>query len=145
MAASIESRVPFLDHPLVEFTTTIPARFNIRGLSGKHVLKSAVEDLLPATIIHQKKLGFPTPIHDWLAHEGTRRVEEILLSPRSVERKIFKPDGIRRLIREHKENLVDHTDRLWRLLNFELWMRVCIEGERDFAQDAFDSLKMAGR
>ena len=145
MAASIESRVPFLDHPLVEFTTTIPARFNIRGLSGKHVLKSAVEDLLPATIIHQKKLGFPTPIHDWLAHEGTRRVEEILLSPRSVERKIFKPDGIRRLIREHKENLVDHTDRLWRLLNFELWMRVCIEGERDFAQDAFDALKMAGR
>src|SRR6266403_631542 len=67
MAASIESRVPFLDHELVEFTASIPAKYNTRGLAGKFILKSAIEDLLPREIVYRQKMGFPTPWAHWLA------------------------------------------------------------------------------
>ena len=76
MAASIESRVPFLDHILVEFTARIPARYSIQGLSGKHILKLAVEDLLPRSIVYRQKMGFPTPWAYWLAGPTTRRSRE---------------------------------------------------------------------
>ena len=67
MAASIESRVPFLDHVLVEWATRVPASVQIRGTSGKRILKKAMEDLLPHSIIYRPKLGFPTPWSGWLA------------------------------------------------------------------------------
>jgi asparagine synthase (glutamine-hydrolysing) len=67
MAASIESRVPFLDHELVEFTAQIPAEYSVEGMAGKFILKKAVEDLLPKSIIYRKKMGFPTPWEHWLA------------------------------------------------------------------------------
>ncbi len=67
MAASVESRVPFLDHELVEFTASIPAKYSTNGMAGKCILKSAVADLLPESIVHRKKLGFPTPWAYWLA------------------------------------------------------------------------------
>ena len=67
MAASIESRVPFLDHVLVEFTASIPAKYSTRGMAGKCILKAAVEDLLPDSIVHRKKMGFPR-----LGHIGSQ-------------------------------------------------------------------------
>src|SRR5207245_3554182 len=67
MSASIEIRVPFLDHVLVEFAATIPAGFSVRGLTGKHILKAAVEDLLPKSIVYRQKMGFPTPWAYWLS------------------------------------------------------------------------------
>src|ERR1051326_4721688 len=67
MAASIESRVPFLDHVLVEFATRIPRDVQLKGLSGKNILKKAMEDLLPHSILYRPKLGFPTPWSGWLA------------------------------------------------------------------------------
>ena len=66
MACSIESRVPFLDHTLVEFSTRIPNRLKIHGATQKYILKKAVEDLLPRNIVYRKKMGFPTPIRQWL-------------------------------------------------------------------------------
>ncbi len=66
MAASIESRVPFLDHALVEFTASIPAKYATRGMAGKCILKAAVQDLLPHSIVYRQKMGFPTPWAYWL-------------------------------------------------------------------------------
>jgi asparagine synthase (glutamine-hydrolysing) len=129
MAASIESRVPFLDHPLVEFAANIPAKFQLRGLSGKHILKKAVEDLLPHSIIYRQKLGFPTPWSGWLAGPQLDVVERILLEPRSMVRGLFKRDAIEKLFREHRARHRDNYDRIWRLLNLELWQRVCLEGD----------------
>jgi asparagine synthase (glutamine-hydrolysing) len=130
MAASIESRVPFLDHVLVEFATNIPREFQLRGLSGKRILKKAVQDLLPHSILYRTKLGFPTPWSRWLKGPQLQTIRDLLLEPRSMERKIFKRSAIERLFDEHKGGQVDHYDRIWRLLNLELWHRVCIEGER---------------
>ena len=66
MACSIESRVPFLDHQFVEFAATVPDRLKLRGGVGKYILKRAVEDILPREIVYRKKMGFPTPLRQWL-------------------------------------------------------------------------------
>jgi asparagine synthase (glutamine-hydrolysing) len=129
MAASIESRVPFLDHVLVEFTASIPAQHSIRGLAGKFILKSAVEDLLPKDIVYRQKMGFPTPWAYWLVGPQLDQLESMLLEPRTIERGLFKPDVLKRMFREHRAGHRDHGNRIWRLLNLETWMRVCIDRE----------------
>lgn len=136
MAASIESRVPFLDHVLVEFATNIPRKFQVQGLSGKQILKKAVQDLLPHEILYRKKLGFPTPWSRWLEGPQLQEIRDLLLGPRSMDRKLFKRAAIERLFDEHKSGHVDHYDRIWRLLNLELWHRVCIAGEGRAANPA---------
>jgi asparagine synthase (glutamine-hydrolysing) len=137
MATSIESRVPFLDHVLVEFATNIPRSHQLRGLTGKNILKKAVEDLLPHSILYRPKLGFPTPWSGWLAGPQLDMIESTLLEPRSLQRGFFKRSAIERLFMEHRANHRDHYDRIWRLLNLELWHRVCLEGEsHDFENEA---------
>jgi asparagine synthase (glutamine-hydrolysing) len=129
MAASIESRVPFLDHVLVEFTARIPAQYSIQGLSGKHILKSAVEDLLPDSIVHRRKMGFPTPWAYWLAGPQLDDLETMLLEPRTLERGLIKRDAVQKLFAEHRAGRRDNGDRIWRLLNLETWQRVFLDGE----------------
>jgi asparagine synthase (glutamine-hydrolysing) len=129
MAASIESRVPFLDHVLVEFATNIPRNRQLDGLSGKRILKKAMEDLLPHSILYRPKLGFPTPWSGWLASPHLDLIENLLLEPRSLERGLFRRAAIERIFHEHRSHHRDHYDRIWRLLNLELWHRVCLEGD----------------
>jgi len=129
MAASVESRVPFLDHVLVEFTASIPAKYSTQGLSGKWILKRAMADLLPAEITNRKKMGFPTPWEYWLAGPQLDDLERLLTEARTVERGLFRKEMIKRLFTEHRAGARDHGNRIWRLLNLELWMRVCVEGE----------------
>lgn len=129
MAASIESRVPFLDHELVEFATRIPREVQLKGLAGKHILKKATEDLLPHSILYRPKLGFPTPWSGWLTGARLDSIEKLLLESRSLQRGYFKRDSIARLFAEHRAKYRDNYDRIWRLLNLELWQRVCIEGD----------------
>ena len=128
MAASVESRVPFLDHVLVEFTATIPAEHSIRGMAGKFILKEAVEDLLPHSIVYRKKMGFPTPWEYWLAGPQLNEIERMLLEPRA-ERGLFRSEAVKKLFAEHRSKSRDHGNRIWRLLNLETWFRVMIEGE----------------
>ncbi|HEY6339549.1 MAG TPA: asparagine synthase (glutamine-hydrolyzing) [Candidatus Sulfotelmatobacter sp.] len=129
MAASIESRVPFLDHVLVEFSARIPAAYQIRGMAGKFILKDAVADILPADIVYRKKMGFPTPWDRWLRGPQLDEIERLLLEPRSTDRGLFQSTSVRRLIAEHRAQRRDHGNRIWRMLNLETWFRVCIEGE----------------
>jgi len=129
MAASIESRVPFLDHVLVEFATNIPQKLQTGGFAGKVILKKAVEDLLPHSILYRPKLGFPTPWSRWLAGPQLDVIRNLLLEPRSLERDLFQPSALERLFEEHRAGYRDHYDRIWRLLNLELWHRVCVEKE----------------
>src|SRR5215831_15067049 len=129
MAASIESRVPFLDHPLVEFSARIPAEQQIKGMAGKFILKEAVADVLPHDIIYRKKMGFPTPWAYWLAGGQLDQIETLLTEPRSALRGLFRADAIARIFAEHRAGRRDHGNRIWRLLNLEWWHRVCLEGE----------------
>jgi asparagine synthase (glutamine-hydrolysing) len=129
MAASIESRVPFLDHELVEFTATIPAKYETQGMAGKCILKSAIEDLLPRDIVYRQKMGFPTPWAHWLNGPQLADLERLLLGPRTLARGHFRPEAVRRLFAEHRAGSRDHGNRIWRLLNLELWQRICLEDE----------------
>jgi asparagine synthase (glutamine-hydrolysing) len=129
MAASIESRVPFLDHSLVEFTAQIPADQQIKGLAGKFILKEAVADLLPRSIVYRKKMGFPTPWAYWLAGTQLEAIEHLLLEPRSRARGLFRPEAVQTIFAQHRAGERDHGNRIWRLLNLELWQRVFLDGE----------------
>jgi len=129
MAASIESRVPFLDHKLVEFAARIPPQHKVRFLSAKYLLKRAMEKRLPANVVHRRKMGFPTPVKPWLRHTLFERIAAVLTDGRLAERKLLNPVFIRDLLESHRTGRVDATDALWRLLNFELWNRVYFDGE----------------
>jgi asparagine synthase (glutamine-hydrolysing) len=129
MAASVESRIPFLDHTLVEFAMGIPQNFQVRGLGGKRILKKAVAELLPDSVINQRKLGFPTPWSAWLAGPRLNTIRNLLLEERSIDRGLFEQASVERLFHEHLTGCRDHADRIWRLLNLELWFQVCLEGE----------------
>jgi asparagine synthase (glutamine-hydrolysing) len=128
MAASIESRVPFLDHPLVEFTARLPERLKLRGGTTKYILREAMRDVLPAEILTRGKMGFPVPVGAWLRGPYRSIVDELVLSPRALERGLFDPAAIRGLVARHVAG-EDHAERLWSLVNLEIWHRVVIEGE----------------
>jgi asparagine synthase (glutamine-hydrolysing) len=144
MAASLESRVPFLDHKLVEFATTIPADYSMDGLKGKSILKAATADLLPASIIHRRKMGFPTPWEHWL-HAELDHVKSILLSTTALSRGLFKKPAIERLFSDHQAGRRDHSHRIWRLLNLELWQQIYIDHERtQYSEGAPGLLRSVG-
>jgi asparagine synthase (glutamine-hydrolysing) len=131
MAASVESRVPFLDHVLVEFALGIPSSLKTQGLTGKTILKAAMKDYLPDAILNRQKLGFPTPYAQWLSGAQVDTVKELLLEERSVNRGLFKVESVERLFAEHRANVRDHSDKLWRLLNLEIWHRVFIDRDSE--------------
>ncbi|MGO8796743.1 MAG: asparagine synthase-related protein, partial [Candidatus Sulfotelmatobacter sp.] len=109
------------------FAAGIPTSYAVKGLEGKSILKSAVEDLLPHSIIYRKKMGFPTPWSGWLAGEQLQELEELVLEPRSLERNLFQRDSVRRIFAEHRTGRRDNSNRIWRLLNLELWFRVFVD------------------
>jgi asparagine synthase (glutamine-hydrolysing) len=129
MAASIESRVPYLDHALVEHVTAIPGRFKLRAWQTKAVLREALRDLVPREILTRKKMGFPVPVGRWLRGPFWSIVQEFVLGPRALERGLFKPDELRRLAEEHRREVREHGDRLWLLINLEIWQRLFLDGE----------------
>ena len=129
MAASIESRVPFLDHKLVEFSTALPDRLKLRGRTTKYVLREAMKGLLPDSILNRSKMGFPTPLRRWFQSEFRPMLDEFVVGERALARGLFQPDFLRRLVQEHTAGSVDHTERLWTLVNFEMWQRQFLDGE----------------
>jgi asparagine synthase (glutamine-hydrolysing) len=129
MAASIESRVPFLDHKLVEFSTALPDRLKLRGWTTKYVLREAMKGLLPEPILKRRKLGFPVPLARWFRGEFRPMVDEFVAGDRALARGHFRPDFVRRIVGEHAAGHADHTERLWTLVNFEMWQRQFLEGE----------------
>ena len=144
MAASIESRVPFLDHKLVEFAARLPERMKLRGLTTKYILRQAMADKIPAEILTRKKMGFPVPVGAWLRGEFRPLLDEYVLGARAMERGIFEPDFVRKLVARHEAG-ENHAERLWMLMNFEIWQRRFLDGEDVSAPRAVASAAGAGR
>jgi len=131
MACSVESRVPFLDHTLVEFAASIPGRLQIRGGVQKYVLKKAVSDLLPRRIIHRKKMGFPTPLRRWLMDARAEPMYRALQSREGLLAAYLDRREIDALIQRHRSGFEDATDRIWRLINLQLWGDLFLTGRRE--------------
>ena len=130
MAASIESRVPYLDQALVEYAAALPERFKLSFWKTKRVLREAVRDTVPSAVLRRPKMGFPVPFGSWLRGRFWPLAEDLLLSPRALERGLFDPRAVRRLAEEHRTGVADHGDRLWLLANMEIWQRVFLENDR---------------
>jgi len=123
MAASLEERVPFLDHKLVEFAACIPTRLLVRGLRTKVLLKRAFEQVLPREILYRRKAGFAVPVGAWFRKPLNAFVRDLVLSPEALRRGYFNPASMETLVREHLGGIRDREKQLWALVNFELWCR----------------------
>ncbi len=121
MATSIESRVPFLDHRFLALAMSLPDRMKIRGVDQKHVLKRAAADLLPHGIIYRTKMGFPTPVRTWFGEAASDPLWGSLLARDAFVGAYLDQKEIAGLIERHRAGREDATDRLWRLVNLELW------------------------
>ncbi|MGB2912482.1 MAG: asparagine synthase (glutamine-hydrolyzing) [Pyrinomonadaceae bacterium] len=128
MAALIESRVPFLDHKLVEFTARMPREMKLRGGTTKWILREAMKGILPTEILDRPKMGFPVPIGGWFRGEFKHIVDEYILGSRAMDRGIFDAGFVKKLVAEHNAG-ANHDERLWSLVNFEIWQRRFIDGE----------------
>jgi asparagine synthase (glutamine-hydrolysing) len=129
MAASIESRVPFLDHRFVEHVVGLPAASKVRGWQTKVVLREALRDIIPAEILTRRKMGFPVPVGSWLKGRLAAIVDEFVTSPRASSRALFNPEFVRTMAEEHAAGRVPHGTRLWLLINLEIWQRIFLDGE----------------
>jgi asparagine synthase (glutamine-hydrolysing) len=123
MAASIEARVPFLDHRLAEFVSTLPDEWRVKGATTKRVLREAARSLLPADILTRRKIGFRVPVGEWLAGEMRDYLVEHLRGSRSLTRAYYDAALLDRTIDEHVSGRQAHDKLLWTLLNLEVWQR----------------------
>jgi asparagine synthase (glutamine-hydrolysing) len=128
MSASIESRVPFLDHVLVEFVTRLPDRLKLHGFTTKWILREAVRGLLPESILNRRKMGFPVPFSTWMRDAAWNDIaRDVLLDKRSRERGIVNSPAVAQLLDAHRRRQRDVGDAIWALLNLELWYRTFID------------------
>lgn len=127
MAASMEVRVPFLDHELVEMAARIPARLKLKGLTRKYILKRAAESWLPAEIIHRKKAGFSAPLRAWLVRDLRDMVEDLLSESNVRSRGLFNYAAVRNLIDDNLSGREDNSLKVFQLLTLELWHREFID------------------
>jgi asparagine synthase (glutamine-hydrolysing) len=135
MAASVESRVPFLDHKLVEFTSALPERLKLRRWTTKYVLRQSMKGVLPPAILDRPKMGFPVPVGSWFRGAYRALLDEYLLSSRAADRDIFNHDFVRAIVEQHQRGEANHSERLWSLLNLEMWFRRFIDGESSGSTD----------
>ncbi|HUD72084.1 MAG TPA: asparagine synthase C-terminal domain-containing protein, partial [Dongiaceae bacterium] len=121
MATSLEARVPYLDHELVEFAFRVPPSMKLRAFTGKWILRRAFRGRIPPAILRRRKSGFSVPIAAWLRGD-LREIAGDLLHPRRIAAQgLFRPDRVDQLRREHESGAADHGRTLWALLMYQLW------------------------
>jgi asparagine synthase (glutamine-hydrolysing) len=143
MATSVESRVPFLDHKLVEFTARMPDSMKLRGGTTKYVLRESMKGVLPEKILSRRKMGFPVPIGSWFRGPFKSIVDEYVMSERALSRRIFAPDFVRQIVSLHQSG-EDHSERLWALVNFEMWQRRFFDSEAQPATEPMIEKSLVG-
>lgn len=121
MATSVEARVPFLDHHLIEYASGLPRELKVKGKTGKHILKRALESVLPAELLYKPKRGFGAPVREWFrGPEGDSLIQQ-LMNSQLRGRNFFDYKFIERLVDEHRREQRDWSANLWCLLNLSMW------------------------
>jgi asparagine synthase (glutamine-hydrolysing) len=127
MAASIEARVPLLDHPLIEWAARLPASLKVRGFEGKVLLKRLARRLLPREVVDRPKVGFTVPLAPWFRGPLRSLLADTLLSRTSLGRGYFDEATLRGYVQDHLAGRRDRSRELWTLLTLELWHRAYID------------------
>jgi|Deesub1362B_J571_1020462.scaffolds.fasta_scaffold00769_3 asparagine synthase (glutamine-hydrolysing) len=123
MAVSLETRVPLLDHKLVEFAFQIPGNYKLKGLTTKWIFKKTMERLLPRKNIYRGKEGFSIPIKNWLRNELKNMLCDYLNEKNINLTDFFNFSFIKKMVNEHLDGKENHSHRLWALLVFEVWRK----------------------
>jgi asparagine synthase (glutamine-hydrolysing) len=121
MATSLETRVPLLDHRIVEFLFQIPGEYKLHGMSSKWIFKKTMERLLPKENIYRKKEGFSIPIKHWLRKELKEMMQDYLAETRIKKEGLFNYPAIHKLIDAHLAQKSNNSHQIWALLVFEVW------------------------
>ncbi len=129
MANSIEARVPFLDHELVELAMSVPAEEKVRDGIGKHVLKRAVSDLLDDELVWRPKQGFGTPVSQWFRAELGDQLEHQLAHGAINELGYLDPDTVTHILDLHRSGRAERSFQLWNVLNLSAWFDYWIAGQ----------------
>lgn len=128
MAHSLEARSPLLDHVFMELVAGLPASVKFRGWgSSKHLFKRALSPWLPQAVLTGKKKGFSVPLAKWFRGPLKDLPNEVLLDPTCLDRGLFRPESVRRIIADHVAGRADNANKLWGLLQLELWMRSYVD------------------
>ena len=127
MAASVELRVPLLDHKLVEYCMSLPESFRLRGTTGKYLLKKTAERWIPKSVVHRRKQGFPTPIAQWFRQDLFDRVSALLLDRRAADRGFFRAGYIESVLARHRSGKEDLSRRVLTFVMLELWHRTFVD------------------
>ena len=131
MAASVETRVPFMDHELVDFVVqNVPPSLKLQGHIRpvtKYIFRRAMEPVLPAEVLRQKKAGFSAPVDYWLAHDLRGMVGDLFSPSRIRQRGLFNPAHVETLVQQHREGRQDWSMQIWALLTLELWMQSFVD------------------
>ncbi|MGL4598580.1 MAG: asparagine synthase-related protein, partial [Bacteroidia bacterium] len=151
MANGLEERFPFLDNALVNFAQKIPVRHKLADLEqkkrldendfaakkrlyqessqGKNVLRKAMMDFLPESIVNRKKQGFSAPDESWYRGENAAYVKSLLLDKKTISSEFIRPEYIERIVHEHIDQRINHRLLIWSLMNFEWWCRLFLDGQ----------------
>jgi asparagine synthase (glutamine-hydrolysing) len=131
MACSVEVRVPFLDRELAEFVAwNVPPRMKLKGVfspTTKHIFRKAMQGVLPEEVLRQPKAGFAAPTDYWLANDLREMTDDLLSESGLRGRGLFRPEGVQKLIAEHRSGRQDWSMQIWQFLTLELWMQNFID------------------
>ncbi len=127
MATSLETRAPFLDVDVMELAFSMPGRLKIRGTERKYVLKHAVRDLIPESVLTRKKEGFSIPMKTWLRDDLAPLMEDLLSETRVRRRGWFKPASVQRRVDDHKAGRENHAHTLFSLMVLERWLQELVD------------------
>ncbi len=152
MANGLEERFPFLDNDLVNFSQKIPIRHKLGNLEankrldentfgfkrkaykefddGKNVLRKAMLDILPESIINRKKQGFSAPDESWYRGENAAYIKELLLNRKTVSSEFLDPKYVEKIVNEHTNQRINHRLLIWSFMNFEWWCRLFLNNEK---------------
>jgi asparagine synthase (glutamine-hydrolysing) len=151
MANGLEERFPFLDNELVDFAQRIPVRHKLGNLQnmkvidenisskkqkyqefddGKNVLRKAMADFIPESILNRKKQGFSAPDESWYRGENAEFVKDLLLHQKTASSEFINPSFVRQVIDEHLNKRINHRLLIWSLMNFEWWCRLFLHNEK---------------
>ena len=123
MAASIESRVPFLDHELAGYVSSLPDSCRVNGMKTKWILRQAGKSLIPAQILDRPKVGFRVPVNEWFRGPMKDYLRGNLLGADSRTAPYYDRKELQRTVDDHVEGRQNHEKLLWALLNLEIWHR----------------------
>ncbi|MGZ5073805.1 MAG: asparagine synthase-related protein, partial [Usitatibacter sp.] len=123
MAASIESRVPFLDHELAGYVSSLPDNCRVKGMKTKWILRQAGRSLIPGAILDRPKVGFRVPVNEWFQGPLKGYIHDHLRGPNSKTRAYYDTQVLDRMVDDHVDGKQNHEKLLWALLNLEIWHR----------------------